>query len=176
MTRWYHGGPPIDGRWLLPPAITGALSGAGLFAAVFGVDPAEAGVEEDRASQQHVFLTSSRQLARAHAAAVEPCGRGPFGVVYECWPVTLEPDPDSEDDFPGLNVQEPFATIVRVVESPVELSLAQMERIMMRYTTALPGFTKDDLRAQNAELARRLAAGEDVRPQFASAPRKELPR
>jgi hypothetical protein len=159
--RWYHGGPPIPGRWLLPPSITGAPSGALIYAAIFGATPWADGVEADRASQAHVFLTSELLLARAHAATIEPCGRGPMGVVYECWPASLDPDPDLADpEIPGQHIQTPFATIVRVVEAPVEMSLARVERAFLRYSTPAPGFTKADMMAANAEFAAALARGE----------------
>lgn len=167
---WYHGGPPIKGRWLLPPSITGAPTAAEVFAGVFGASVREAGLEPDRARPDRVFLTTAKQLARAHAFMLATTGRAPYGVLYECWPVTCEPDPDHEEDFPGVCVQEPFATIVRVIEQPVEMTSAALQRVLMRYTTPLPGYTKQDLIDQGDELVARLVAGEDVRPQFAPRP------
>ena len=159
--RWYHGGPPITGRWLLPPCITGAPTGALLYTAIFGNTPWADGVEPDRARDDLVFLTDSLQLARAHAATIEPTGRGEFGAVYECWPATLDPDPDLTDPaLPGQHIQTPFATIVACVEAPVQMHIARVEAVFLRYSTPAPGYTKADMMAANAEFAAALARGE----------------
>jgi hypothetical protein len=80
-TGWWHGGPPIRGKHLLPPAITGAE----LLVNVPGLD----GTEVERVTDStKVYLTNDRSAACIYAAI-----RG--GWLYEVLPLgVLEQDPD----------------------------------------------------------------------------------
>ena len=89
--RYFHGGPPIEGRWLLPPTRTGAARACH--------------------DAPYVYLTTSYSLALTYAATCD-------GWVYEVVPDgPVEADPDSTLDV-GVSVRCRRARIVRRVRPP----------------------------------------------------------
>ena len=100
--RYYHGGPTINGRWLLPPSETG-------HARVCHDDP-------------HVYLTTAYTLALTYAATCN-------GWVYEAVPDgPVEPDPDSMLD-PGVSVRCRRARIVRRLRPPKSMAARAAEAV-----------------------------------------------
>ena len=140
MTRWLHGGMPGQrvGQWLLPPSVTGHVSGA-RYALQAGIDVRAEGLSDDLHRDDCVYLTSEIGHARSKAGAVLLTGRARFGSVYEAVPAGPQPDPDFEPDFPGLSVQCPFALITAVVQPVVVITPDQLERFTLRYMTFVKG-------------------------------------
>lgn len=105
---YFHGGPAVDGRWLLPPSETGV-------ARVAHGDP-------------YVYIATSYSLALTYAATCD-------GWVYEVVPDgPVEADPDSILD--GESWRCPRARIVRRLRPPkrdVEAALGSMRSVFRAY-------------------------------------------
>lgn len=112
MTKYYHGGPAgrQRGAFILPPAITGAMTTAD-----FG---AGAVCRRDR-----VYVTTAINAALLFAAGHRR------GVVYQVDPEgELEPDPDCETL--GMSFQCARARVVRVIK-PSPAIVDQVRRILL---------------------------------------------
>ena len=136
--RWFHGGRPgiRPGHRILPPDVTGTLTAAQMLQAM-GID---LGIEDDRSRTDLVYLTSAVDLARAYAGSWQLTGRGPHGTLYQVAPgPDAAPDPDFEEDFPGLCVQASHAEVVRVVQVRIVLDRREFQLTMLKYTTWIPG-------------------------------------
>ena len=135
--RWFHGGRPglKDGQRILPPDVTGTLTVAQMLTAL-GMDPWQHGMEPDRSRTDLVYLTSAVDMARAYAGAWQLTGRGPHGTLYQVAPgPDAEPDPDFEEEFPGLCIQARYATVVRVVQTRLVIASLDFQLAMLKYTT-----------------------------------------
>jgi hypothetical protein len=138
VTRWLHGGKPglKPGRRISPPAETGLVTDVQMLARA-GLDPREHGLEADRYRADVVYLTSAADMARGYAGGWALTRRGPgLGTVYEAVPAPgWEPDPDFEEEFPGLCIQAPYASVTGVAERNVTMTLAEFGKVMVKYTT-----------------------------------------
>ena len=134
---------PKPGRRIQPPDETGTVTAAQMLTAA-GMDPWQHGMEADRSRTDRVFLTSARDMARAYAGAWALSGRGPHGTLYQAAPAPdAEPDPDFEEDFPGLCVQAPYASVLAVAERRITIDLAAFRLVMLKYTTWQAGVCPD---------------------------------
>jgi hypothetical protein len=146
---WFHGGIGglAVGDWLLPPAVTGAMSHPQLHQEYLGIDVYAEGMEADRNDPARTFLTRDPRLAWGHAVMYALAKRGPCGGVYEAEPEDPEPDPDMSPSWAGVFCQAPRARITRVLHARVRpqwrgrgrQSPGQAEAIITAYTQLADG-------------------------------------
>ena len=110
-TTWYHGGPRIDGDWVLPPAKTGVESTDSL--------ARDHGWDVTKTRSDRVFITTS------YAAAVMFSAGHAKPWVYVVAPTgPVHPDPDFDDDGTDVSAMCLQARIVRRLK-PSNLEVAQ---------------------------------------------------
>lgn len=106
MNAWFHGGYPglTAGDWIEPPDVTATEHRLSAYAP----DGAPHGTRTDV-----VYLTSTQNVARAHAAMY------PDGAIYRVHPVeVVGPDPDA----PGNAVMCRRAKVLEVVRPVVRFA------------------------------------------------------